>query len=329
MGLVQERRVVIVVFDGVQPLDAAGPHEVFAGANAVLAASAPRSRRYSIEVVAPRTGAVRAESGLGLVADGALADVEGRIDTLLVAGGDGVYALAEDASAIRSIASLAARSRRVASVCSGAFVLAAAGLLAGRRATTHWARAGRLARLYPDVEVDPDPIFVRSGKVWTSAGVTAGIDLALAMVEDDHDAEVAQVVARWLVMFLRRPGGQTQFATPVWSEAAEREPVRHVQHLVHTGPDVDLSVAALARHACMSERNFVRVFTREVGMPPARYVEHVRVEHARRLLEQGQLGVDAVASASGFGSAETMRRAFQRRVGVAPSAYRDRFVLSK
>jgi transcriptional regulator GlxA family with amidase domain len=217
------------------------------------------------------------------------------------------------------------RSVRVASVCTGTFLLAAAGLLDGLRVTTHWARAEQLAADYPAVIVDADPIFIRSGNVWTSAGVTAGIDLALAMVEEDHGATIAQTVARWLVMFLRRPGGQSQFAAPVWSPSAPLGPIRLAQDHVQADPSADLSVPKLAQVASMSERHFLRVFAREVGCTPADYVERVRLDTARRLLEQRGDGVETIARSAGFGTAETMRRVFIRRLGVSPTDYRRRF----
>jgi transcriptional regulator GlxA family with amidase domain len=211
-------------------------------------------------------------------------------------------------------------------VCTGAFLLAEAGLLDGRRATTHWASCRELARRYPRVQVDPDPIFVRDGNVHTSAGVTAGMDLALALVEEDHGREVALGVARWLVLFLKRPGGQSQFSAQLSAQLAAREPIQELQAWVIENVDADLSVEALARRAGMSPRNFARVFTRETGVTPACFVETARVEAARRRLEQeGARGVEAIAAACGFGSAETMRRAFLRRVRVSPSDYRERF----
>jgi transcriptional regulator GlxA family with amidase domain len=210
-------------------------------------------------------------------------------------------------------------------VCSGAFVLAEAGLLDGRRATTHWSVCDALARRYPAVTVDPDPIFVRDGNVITSAGVTAGMDLALALVEDDLGRDVALAVARRLVLFLRRPGSQSQFSAQLAGQIAERDPLRDAQRLIAERPDADLSVAALARHVGMSERNFARCFRDEVGLTPARYVEQARVETARRLLEETDDGVEAVARRAGFGTAETMRRTFLRVVRTSPNDYRQRF----
>jgi transcriptional regulator GlxA family with amidase domain len=213
----------------------------------------------------------------------------------------------------------------VATVCSGAFIAAAAGLLEGRRVTTHWARANRLRRQQPGLEVDPDPIYVRDGKYWSSAGVTAGIDLSLALVEDDLGVEVAQTVARWLVMFLHRPGGQTQFASPVWVPRAERSTVRAVQTLVEAAPGGDHRLPNLAAAASMSVRHFTRVFTAEVGETPSRFVERTRLEAARRELETTGDTLDVVAARCGLGSAETLRRVFQRHVGVSPDSYRRRF----
>jgi transcriptional regulator GlxA family with amidase domain len=318
--------VALLIFPGFQPLDLTGPHEVFAGAAAALDRTRAPGPRDRVEVVAATAGVVRSESGLGAVADRAIAEVApASVDTLVVAGGWGVDQARHDAELIEWIRAVGRRARRVASVCSGAFLLAEAGLLDGRRAATHWARAARLAADFPSVAVDAEAVVVHEGRVWTSAGVTTGIDLALAMVADDHGLELAREVARWLVVFLHRPGGQGQFAAPSWSRPSEREPVRAVQDVIHARPDADLSLPALARHAGMSERNLLRVFRREVGATPGRYVETVRVEAARRMLEHTTSGVEHVARACGFGTAETMRRAFLRHLGVAPTAYRDRF----
>ncbi len=317
------RRVVLVVFDGCQPLDVVGPHEVFTGANGVL-----RRRAYEPVVVAAVPGTVRTESGLGLLADvglGSFAASRRVVDTLVVAGGDGVQAACSEPATVAAVGRIARRARRVASVCSGAFLLAEAGLLNGRRVTTHWARARQLQRAYPALTVDPDPIFVRDGDVWTSAGVTAGIDLALALVEDDHGPAVARTVAQWLVVFLRRPGGQRQFAVPTAAAVSTRDGIADVVAYIAAHPTDDLSVAALATRAAMSERHFVRTFTAETGRPPGRHVEEVRLEVARRHLEVG-ITVEAAADAAGFGTAETMRRVFVRRLGVAPRDYRARFV---
>ncbi|MGH9018296.1 MAG: GlxA family transcriptional regulator, partial [Acidimicrobiales bacterium] len=215
--------------------------------------------------------------------------------------------------------------RRLATVCTGAFLAAEAGLLDGRRVTTHWAFADQLAADFPSLEVDADPIYIRDGKFWTSAGVTAGIDLALALVQEDLGVEIAQTVARWLVMFLHRPGGQTQFASPVWVPRAERSTVRAVQSLFEAAPGGDHRLPALAAAAAMSVRHFARVFTAEVGETPGRFVERVRLEAARNDLETTDDTLDVVAARCGFGTAETLRRAFQRRLTVSPDAYRRRF----
>ena len=252
-------------------------------------------------------------------------DLSERIDTLIIPGGEGVHAAAADEDTVSWVDEAARRSRRVATVCSGAFLLAQTGQLDGRRVTTHWARAARLADEFPALEVDPDPIYIRQGRFWTSAGVTAGIDLSLALVQEDHGSEVAQHVARWLVMFLHRPGGQTQFASPVWVRRAERSTVRAVQQLVEAAPGGDHRLSVLAGAAAMSVRHFARVFTAEVGEPPGRFVERVRLEAARRELETTDDTLDVLAGRCGFGTAETLRRAFQRRLGVAPDSYRRRF----
>ncbi len=262
---------------------------------------------------------------MSFVPDARLEECEGPIDTLIVAGGTGTRRAEEDDALVEWIADAAKRSRRVASVCTGAFLLARAGLLDGRRATTHWASCADLATRYPAVTVEPDPIFVRDGNVVTSAGVTAGMDLALALVEEDLGREVALEAARWLVVFLQRPGGQAQFSAQLAAQTADRAPLRELQAWIPDHLDEDLTVPALARRSNMSDRNFARAFRRETGMTPAAYVETARVERARIALETGDLPVEAIAGQAGFGTVETMRRAFRRRVGVSPIDYRDRF----
>lgn len=316
-----QRAVVFVAYDGIQALDLTGPYEVFHGANEVLAATGRGGGAYDLRVVAT-TRTVTTESGLTIAtAPGDSAPVH----TLVVPGGLGAQAAARSDAVVGLVASLGRRAERIVTVCSGSFVAAAAGLLGGKRVTTHWARAAALQAAHADLTVDAEPIYVRDGEVWSSAGVTAGIDLALAIVEHDHDAEVAQTVARWLVMFLRRPGGQTQFATPVWTERAELEPIRRAQDLVDTDPGDDHRVGVLAARVGMSARHFARRFTEQVGASPARYVADVRLEAARRRLETTDETVAAIARRCGFGTDESMRRTFGRRLGVSPDHYRRRF----
>jgi len=269
-------------------------------------------------------GVVTTESGLAL-GTGPLLDDSVDIDTLVLAGGGGVAVAQEDTVLIDWIRSAAARSRRVATVCSGTFLAARAGLADGRRVTTHWARATELAERFPAVTVDPDPIYVHDGDLWSSAGVTAGIDLALALVEEDLGTDVSQLIARWLVMFVHRPGGQTQFATPVWAPRARRTAVRDIQARVEADPGADHRVATLAESAAMSERHFTRVFTAEVGESPSRYVERVRTEAARHALEATGDTLQVIAARCGFGTTETLRRTFQRRLHSSPDSYRRRF----
>ena len=318
------RRIVIVAFPRVQTLDVVGPAEVFDAADR-LRGGGRSGGEYQVEVVAATRDEIVTGSGLKLLPHRTLAGVRGPIDTLLVAGGGGVARAEHDERLVRWLRSAAPRARRVASVCTGSFLLARAGLIDGRRATTHWASCDELARRYPEVEVERAPIYVRDGDVYTSAGVTAGIDLALALVEDDLGAAVARDAARWLVLFLRRPGDQAQFSgQPAW-QPAEREPLRDLQGWIADNLTADLSVPALAERAFMSPRNFARAFRREVGMTPAAYVESVRLERARAELEAGETPVEAVAAMCGFGTVETMRRAFHRRFNVNPAAYRSRF----
>jgi transcriptional regulator GlxA family with amidase domain len=310
----------MVAFDDVQSLDVTGPTEVFSLADRGAATST-----YSIELVSEGGDPVRTSSGLELRPHRALEDCRGPIDTLVVPGGIGVREAARDERLISWLRLAARRSRRVASVCTGAFLLARAGLLDGRRATTHWDACGALQRRHPTIDVDPDPIFVRDGHVYTSAGVTAGIDLALALIEEDLGARAALAVARSLVLFVRRPGGQAQFSAGLSVQAAARPGIRELQEWIADRLDDDLSVSALADRCFMSPRNFARVFAREVGATPASYVESLRLERARMLLETTGLQLDEIARRCGFGTVETLRRVFARRLGASPSDYRARF----
>jgi transcriptional regulator GlxA family with amidase domain len=319
------RRIVIVAFPGVQSLDVTGPFEVFAGANQAVAATADAAAPpYSLDLVSVDGEPVLSESGLAL-GTRPLPKAGASIDTLVLPGGAGSRTARYDERLVRWLRAAAPRARRIVTVCTGTFLAAEAGLADELTVTTHWAYAGRLAREYPALDVDPDPIYVRDGRLWSSAGVTAGIDLALALVEDDLGTDVAQTVARWLVMFLRRPGGQTQFAAPVWMPRAERSAIRSVQAHVEAHPEGDHSVGALAARATMSPRHFTRVFTAQVGEAPGQYVERVRTEAARRALEDTRDTLDVVARRCGFGSAETLRRTFVKRLGIPPNQYRRRF----
>ncbi len=319
------KNVVIVVFPDVQSLDFVGPHEVFAGANKLIARTGRTEPGYSITVASLDGAPITTSGGLRIVPDTSVADAPKRIDTLLVPGGAGSAAASADEELLAWIRTEVKRTRRVTSVCTGAFVLAAAGLLDGRRATTHWASAARLAERYPKVEVDADAIYVHDGPVWTSAGVTAGMDLALALVEEDLDREAALTIARHLVLFLRRPGNQSQFSATLAAQEPEREPLREVQRHIVENVAENLSVQALAELAHMSSRNFARAFAAETGITPGRYVERVRLEAARRTLEDTSQPIATVATACGFGTPETMRRAFLRALSVAPAEYRRRY----
>ncbi len=300
-------------------LDVAGPLEVFGVAD-------PSSTLYRIETASVGGRDVTTVRGPDLGVDCALEDVDADdVDTVVVAGGLAYVAAAEDEALVAEVRRLAGGARRVTSVCTGAFVLAAAGLLDGRRATTHWARCAELAETYPDLIVDEDAIFVREGRISTSAGVTAGIDLALALVEEDHGIELARRVAKALVVFMQRPGGQSQFSVRAQVTNARHENLRKVLDAIAKDPANDHSAATMAGTASMSVRHFTRLFTEEVGVPPAQYVEQARVEAAKALLELGNDGLDLVAKRAGFRSPETMRRAFLRVLGVSPGAYRGRF----
>ncbi|MGD3110498.1 GlxA family transcriptional regulator [Streptomyces sp. YGL11-2] len=315
----EQRRIVFVIFEGFQPLDLFGPYEVFDHAH-------KHTGGYSCQITAPQPGTVRFGSGLSVHVPFGVADVDpAGIDTVVVAGGGGVDQARQDPALTRWIADAGASARRVTSVCSGVFLLAAAGLLRGRRVTTHWAREQQLIREHPEAVVDCDPIFLRDGRVWTSAGVTAGMDLALALVEDDLGREVAHAVAQEMVLFLRRPGSQSQFSVPLWSTQPTTDPIRAVVTAIHADPGAGHGITELASRAGLSPRHLQRRFTAELGVPPATYVEGVRIEAAKRALAESDHPVETLARRYGFGTAETLRRAFHRHVGVAPSDYRDRF----
>jgi transcriptional regulator GlxA family with amidase domain len=309
--------VLFPIFDGLQSLDLTGPLEVFTGAARYLGRT-----QYTVLTASVGGVPIRTHSGLRITPDLDLLAAP-RAHTVVVPGGSGTrQPLPELITWLRCEA---AGANRVVSVCSGAFLLAEAGLLAGRRATTHWSACAELAESYPDVEVDPEPIFVRDGNVSTSAGVTSGIDLALALVEEDLGRDAALTIARHLVMFLRRPGNQTQFSAQLTAQAAERRPVRDVQQWITEHPSAKLSVDALAERANLSPRQFARVFTSETGMTPGRYVDKVRLEAARRQLEDTESGITKIAKSCGYGTPESMRRAFIRTLGVSPAEYRRRF----
>ena len=315
------RRVEVLAFPSVQLLDVAGPLQVFSSANERAAAEG-RAPIYEARVIAPETE-VGATAGLVFSAS-SLPATEAAPDTLIVAGGQGVRGAAEDPALVDWLRRRAEAARRVASVCTGAFLLGAAGLLDGRRAVTHWEYCPELQRRFPGARIDPDPIFIRDGKVWTSAGVTAGIDLALALVEEDHGRALALAVARQLVVFLKRPGGQAQFSeTLALQSADDRFAPLHAWIAGHL--DAPLTLARLAAEAGMSERSFARRYREATGLTPGRAVERLRVEAARQLLVETSLPSKRIAARCGFGTEETMRRSFLRVQGVGPQSYRARF----
>jgi transcriptional regulator GlxA family with amidase domain len=317
--------VAIVAFDGLQLLDLAGPSEVLRTATR-LGATPP----YETVIATPDGKPVRSESGVSVAADASLASLaalrsRARIDTLVVVGGDGTGSARRDRRFLADLAAVAARAPRIASVCTGAELLAAAGLLDGYEATTHWASCDALAARHPDVSVRPDRIYVHDRDRWTSAGVTAGVDLFLAMVQADHGAALAHQAAGWLVVFVQRPGGQSQFSAQLRAQRATTTSIAELQAWLGDHLDENLGVEALAEWVGMSPRTFARVFRRETGTTPAAFVEELRVESARRLLETTDLTVAAVAGRVGIKHAETLHRAFHRRLGTTPDRYRQHF----
>lgn len=331
--------VVLVAFDGAQLLDVAGPLDVLDAATRALAGQAEallagdylpppvaRDIGYQVRVATPGGTPVRTSSGLLVVADAALEDVAtGAVDTLIVVGSPFIGRPMADEHLLAEIRRLSTEARRTASVCTGAFLLASAGLLDGKRATTHWANGPELARRFPSVTVEPDRIFIHDTGTFTSAGVTAGIDMALAFVENDFGSAVALGVARWLVMFLRRAGGQSQYSERLALPANVEPTLQEVIDQIVGDPRGDHRVPTLAARMAVSERHLSRLFAEQTGVTPGRFVERVRIEAARNLLERTERSVAQVAEDCGLGTPETLRRAFIRILGVSPSAYRDRF----
>jgi transcriptional regulator GlxA family with amidase domain len=318
------RRIVFLAFDQVLLLDIAGPLQTFATARE-LAAEAGLPDPYRLSVVSARGGEVATSSGLRLLGEKLEGLGRKAIDTLIVPGGPGARQDPPEPGLAAWIAARSRRARRTCSVCTGAFLLAAAGLLDGRRAVTHWSHCARLQQRFPRVRVESDPIFLRDGAIWTSAGVTAGIDLALALVEEDLGREFALRVARQLVVFLKRPGGQSQFSALLQSQTSDDGSFARLHDWMAEHLGEDLRVEILAERAGMSARNFARVYARRLGTTPAKAVERLRLEAARRALEESGASIERVARACGFGDEERMRRAFLRRLGVAPKHYRQRF----
>jgi transcriptional regulator GlxA family with amidase domain len=310
------RVVVIVAFPGVLGLDVVGPLEVFAMANRFGADPA-----YATSVVTMAGGMVAASSGL-IIGTETAGTFAGPVDTLMVAGGYSTGQAADDRDLVRWLADAAAAARRVTSVCTGAWLLARAGLLDGRRATTHWSVCDPLATHFPSVDVETDRIYVRDGNVWTSAGVTAGMDLALALVEQDHGPEPARAAAREMVMFVHRPSGFPQISAQLAVRRPRQEPLRDVLAFIAEHPDADLSVPALARRCAMSVRTFSRVFHQETGTTPGAFVQTSRVQTAQRLIETSGATFEDIARSCGFGTVETMYRTFQRALGTTPGRHR-------
>ncbi|MEU0502710.1 helix-turn-helix domain-containing protein [Nocardia sp. NPDC005998] len=323
-GMPAPRTIVFVAYEGMQLVELAGPMDVFGFVNAVA-----EKTRYQLVTASPQGRSIKADGGLTIAVEHSLHDLAtsaDEIDTLMVVGG--WISGPVSAEVVRELPALARKSRRVTSVCSGALLLAAAGLLDGYRATTHWGTTDRLARTYPRVTVEPDRIYVHDRNRWTSAGVSAGIDLALALVEDDHGREMAQQIARAFVVFTRRAGGQAQVSAQLRAQPARTPAIRAVQQWLPDHLDDDLAVSALAQRAGMSARHFARAFRIETGTTPAAFVEDLRIEAARRLLESTELTITAIARAVGYRHGETLHRVFTRRLSTTPERYRQHFTTS-
>ena len=320
------RRIGFLVYDDIEALDICGPLGAFAYADYYLRdAGRTKEPSYEILVIAASPGLVRTQSGLQIAATHGFGQTGPPLDTLIVVGGLGAEAAASDPDLIAWLRATAPHVRRLASVCTGAFLLAAAGLLNDRRVTTHWMFCDRLAELHPSLSIARDLIFVRDGHVYTSGGITSGIDLALALIEEDVGRDIAMSVARIMVVFLRRPGGQTQFSPFLYAQTNARRDIRELQGWILANPAERLDVASLAERVSMSPRNFARSFRAETRMTPGKFVELARIAAARCSLEQTDQAAEAIAGACGFGTEERMRRAFQRHLQVGPRDYRKRF----
>jgi transcriptional regulator GlxA family with amidase domain len=320
------RRIGFLVYPNIEIIDLCGPLDAFVYADCwVRERKRPDEFGYDLRVIAPKPGPIKTMTGLEIIATHGLEDVTESLDTLIVAGGIGVVQACAEPALVEWIKMMAPRVRRLASVCTGAFLLAAAGLLANRRVTTHWGYCDQLAASYPSLQVDPNLIFVRDGNVYTSGGITSGIDLALALIEEDLGRDIPRFVAGTMVVFLRRPGGQTQFSPFLMSEAKNRYDIRQLQAWIVAHPAADHTVENLADRVAMSPRNFARLFQSETGTTPGKFVDQARVEAARCKLEQTDILMDAIAASCGFGTPERLRRSFQRHLHVSPQDYRARF----
>ncbi len=309
----------MLIYPGVIPLDVAGPLEVFGFANIIT-----RRRLYEVATVAPTDAPVPTSLGFAFMASCAMTALPLPVDTLLVSGGGSADAGC-DPMIVDWLKHATPQARRFGSICTGAFALGAADLIAGKRVTTHWRFGEELARRNPTATVDVNPIFIRDGNLYTSAGISSGIDLALALVEEDHGRDLALTIARFLVLFLKRTGGQAQFSTQLAAQFSSVPAIEKIQRWCHEHPDSDLRVATLAKRAAMSTRTFIRTFHQDTGQTPAEFVETVRLQTARHLLEDTDLATKAIAARSGFGSTATLQRFFMRKLGVSPAQYRDKF----
>lgn len=317
------RTIALLGFEGCAALDLTGPHEVFALSSYLAPSGSPPP--YRLVLLAERAGPFRAALGFGLIADASWRDFRETADTLIVAGGPDMTPVTGNRKLLAWLRTMSRRTRRIGSICTGAFGLAEAGLLNDCRATTHWMAAEQLAKVYPSVRVDPDAIYVRDGKIFTSAGITAGMDLALALVEEDLGRDTALTVARMLVMYLKRPGGQSQFSMSLQAQAVEGRRLASLLLWLAKHYREPITVETMAEQAAMSTRTFARVFVAETGDTPAYYLEKLRLEHAVRLLETTTTSLDVAARDCGFTSREQLRRAFQRHRGVTPQDYQQRF----
>ncbi len=328
------RNVFVVAFPGCQVLDVTGPMEALGKAQIPLntAQGSKQVPAYPLTLLAEQSGPVKSSGPVCLCADKSYLEIGASeledLDTLIISGGDGTHAAVRDNRLIDFVLRASQQARRTVSICTGAFILAQAGLLNNRRATTHWESVDLLAKTYPGINVDGDAIYVRDGKYWTSAGVTAGIDLSLALIEEDLGRNTALTIARRLVVYMMRPGGQAQFSAQLKFQQPAQGRLTTLFEWVEQNPAEDLSIPALAAKCAMSERHFARCFVEETGVTPAKFVEHSRLDHARRLLETSHCSLDQIARDCGFRSAEILRRSFDRQLHLTPSDYRKRFFTS-